>query len=116
MGIQNVIDKIKKFRKENEQRQIETSPPLDDFETRDPSLKSMRRLRRRQEDIIEKKKLSRTIDNFERDRTRSEVFGITQHKESKGLMKKMPIKKISMLSSSSPFLKKSKKEKSMFFN
>ncbi len=49
--------------------------PLDDFETRDKSLRAMRRLRRRQIDIIEKRTLKKTMDAFQRAKDRDDFIG-----------------------------------------
>lgn len=104
MGLMEVIDKIREMRESSGQE----GPELDDWETRDRGLKSMRRLRRRQLDLVEKEKLKKQINLFERNRTRREVFGIMQNKESSGKLIKPKAKKTG-------FLGKQKKQKNIFF-
>jgi len=78
MGISDTLqDKLKGFIKGTdpvESRVIE-SVELDDFETRDKVLKSMRRMRRRQMDITEKDKLRKDIDTFNQRKASKDFIG-----------------------------------------
>jgi len=47
----------------------------DDFETKDKKLRALRRLRRRQMDIIETKQLRKTMDEFQRAKDREDFVG-----------------------------------------
>lgn len=112
--IEKILDKIKQM-KESRMEQ-DTGPPLDDFETRDRGLKSMRRLRQRQLDILEKNKLQKQIDAFELNRTRTEIFGMKEGAKPPTKFMKGKVKKNQQnLSSGNSFLSRPKKSKNMFF-
>lgn len=49
--------------------------PRDDFETRDKSLRALRRMRRRQIDVIERKQLTKVMDDFKQRKNREDFIG-----------------------------------------
>lgn len=112
MGIKDILERMGSMRQElKKEVESEMLNPADDYETRDKSLKLMRRQIRQQMDVEEKKKLRKRIDEYEKKRTREEVFGLktAAKKEGyfKGSKKSKPSKGLGLLS-------KPKKQKSMF--
>lgn len=49
--------------------------PRDDYETRDKSLRAMRRMRRRQMDIVEKERLRKEMNEFKRRKDSKDFVG-----------------------------------------
>lgn len=72
MGFREILQKIILKRQDEEQ--------LDDDQTRDKYLRSLRRQRRVQNEELEKDRLIRQISDFEKNRTRKHLFGIKDDK------------------------------------
>lgn len=84
----NIIDKMKGRKQED--------ADLPDDVTRDNYLRSLRRQRRVQMEYLEKKQLLNDIKEFERERTREEVFGVNGN-EMHLISQKDSNKKLNML-------------------
>ena len=69
-----LVEKLRAYMDERKQKKREEElidmqrPPLDDWETRDKSLRALRRLRRRQIDEVEKDQLNKAINAFNHQR------------------------------------------------
>lgn len=70
MGIEKVMEIIKKI------GGVEEKEELPDDVTRDKHLRSLRRMRRTQNEEIEKEQLKKQIAEFNTERTRKHMFGI----------------------------------------
>ena len=76
MGIKEIIEKFINREKEPEEE-------LDDDETRDNFLRSLRRQRRVQMEELEKEQLKKKISEFQRDRARKYLWGFKDKYEKK---------------------------------
>jgi hypothetical protein len=72
-----ITEMIKNFREKMKEKK-EAEAEIDDDETRDKFLRSLRRERRTQMEEIEKIRLKKQIAQFKRDRTRKYMFGMKQ--------------------------------------
>lgn len=85
------------------------SVELDDYETRDKVLKGLRRMRRRQMDVVEKERLREDINRFNRRKASKDFVGLSLFDEKvtglKGLKKGKGVGK-QRLFAKSPFFSK----------
>ena len=106
MAIQDIIERLKGMRKDEQQKD-----DIPDDVTRDKHLRSLRRMDRKQNEEIEKEELIQKIADFNLARTRKHLFGIKE-----GLEKKVADKKFEILKSEVNILKEKKiNQKSAFF-
>ncbi len=100
MALQDIIDKIKEMRANKEDKE-----EIPDHITRDKQLRSLRRMRRIQNEETEKVTLKKEIEEFNKQRTREHMFGIKD-----GLERKIEAKKYSILREGTNTLLKGKKK------
>ncbi len=110
MALQEIIDKIKEMRANKENKE-----EIPDDVTRDKQLRSLRRMRRVQNEETEKETLKKDIEEFNKQRTRRHMFGIKSDLEKKieaknELEKKIEAKKFSILREGTNTLLKKKKK------
>ncbi len=110
MALQEIIDKIKEMRANKEDKE-----EIPDDVTRDKQLRSLRRMRRVQNEETEKETLKKDIEEFNKQRTRRHMFGIKSDLEKKieaknELEKKIEAKKFSILREGTNTLLKKKKK------
>jgi len=84
MVMKEIINKLKELKAKRE-KEFEV---LDDSETRDKHLRSLRRERRTQMEEIEKEKLIKEVAEFKKARMRKHLFGIKDKKEKITNLKK----------------------------
>ena len=99
MALRDIIDKLKEM-KNNEEPKEE----IPDDVTRDKHLRSLRRMRRIQDEETEKEQLIKDIADFNRQRTKRQMFGIKE-----GMEKKVNEKKFEILKDKVSILKGKKK-------
>lgn len=109
---------LNKIREDNTREET----PIDDEETQDKHLRSLRRQKRRQDEQQEKEALINKLKDHEREMTRRNVFGFENGAERKLdrlknlRAKKAGLKKNSILKQKKLMLsKRKKKQKSIFF-
>jgi len=96
--IQNIIQRFR------EQKEAEAE--LDDSETRDKYLRSLRRERRVQLEVLEKEKLKQAITEFNKKRSRQYLWGVKDKLEKKEtLIKEIKKKQAKLLRDTRPLLK-----------
>ena len=100
MALQEIIDKVKEMRANKESKE-----EIPDDVTRDKQLRSLRRMRRVQNEEIEKEKLTKEVAEFNLARTRRHMFGIKSDLE-----KKIEVKKFSLLKGQVDIMKGKKKK------
>lgn len=109
MGFNDLLDKIKNLRPmENEEHEM-----LDDDETRDKYLRSLRRQRRAQMEELEKDQLKKDISEYEKQRMISGLYGI---KKAKLTQKARKLRKAKVILKEKQNMLKSpsRKKRSMF--
>ena len=84
----SIIDIVRKIKGEAEARKAEEDA-MPDEQTRDKYLRSLRRMRRTQLEELEKARLKKQIENFNKERSRSFMFGLNKdNARSKRVVKK----------------------------
>lgn len=73
MGVYEILEKIRALR---QHRAASREQEIPDNETRDRYLRSLRRQRRTQMEMVEKKQLKKDINDFNRDFVRDNMWGI----------------------------------------
>ncbi|HDY67450.1 MAG TPA: hypothetical protein ENH85_06650 [Candidatus Scalindua sp.] len=100
MALQEIIDKVKEMRANKESKE-----EIPDDVTRDKQLRSLRRMRRVQNEETEKERLTKEVAEFNLARTRRHMFGIKSDLE-----KKIEVKKFSLLKGQVDIMKGKKKK------
>ncbi len=97
---------------ENMREQQTRREEMDDDQTRDKFLRSLRRQRRTQHEFIEKIRLKKEIHDFERNRTKNTVIGKMVDDDDAFIKKKIIKKKIKILKTKQFVIPKKKPQKS----
>lgn len=95
MGIYEVIQKLRELRQAREER-----PDIPDDVTTDKYLRSLRRERRIQMELLEKRKLKEDIESFRKNEERNNLWGV------KGEAKSITHHDFNILSDRRPMMKR----------
>lgn len=109
----SLLDKVKGFLQKRSESNAEPTDNFDDWETRDKSLKALRRQRRRQIDEMERKQLTKAISSYNQDRDKS-YFRDKSIIKSGGKLKKFKGSSDKLFVDDFGFMKKKKKKKGFF--